>query len=52
MSSNLLNSINNVLSYPSGLTDSQILVIKLSEQHQAHGPGRWICNNALLKDND
>ena len=52
MSSELLNQTNDVVTCSTGLTDHRIISMKLSDDDIPHGPGRWKCNNSLLKDSE
>ena len=52
VSSNMFNRIKNISYKVSGLSDHQLLVIKLTDSEVSHGQGRWICNNNFLDDDD
>lgn len=48
----ILNNVTDVEVNPLGLSDHNIVFLKLEDSHTFHGQGRWMCNNSLLKDKD
>ena len=50
--SNLISNVNDISVYKHGLSDHNILNIKINDPHTCHGNGRWICNDSLLKEDD
>ena len=52
MSSDLQISIVEVRNNSTGLYDHNILNVKLEQCKGTYDPGRWICNNSLLNDEE
>ena len=52
ISSDLLNVIEQINTNPTGLSDHEIIHIKLINHDNPKGPGRWICNNSILNNED
>ena len=52
VSYNLINNVNDVSVTSCGLSDHQVICLKIDDIKTPHGQGRWFCNNSLLEDSE
>ena len=52
VSYNLINNVNDVSVTSCGLSDHQVICLKIDDIKTPHGQGRWFCNNSLREDSE